>query len=112
MRKLTVYLAALLLFLLPLKFGGLAVMPEYGGFFPEFFIDWLFVTWHPHALAYAGTLLLAAALLTTKKKQGKNRCFSPFSGAFCRHWQCCRALSTVKALSPSEKYHCSPVWQR
>ena len=71
MRKLTVYLAALLLFLLPLKFGGLAVMPEYGGFFPEFFIDWLVVTWHPHALAYAGTLLLAAALLTTKKKAGQ-----------------------------------------
>ena len=37
MKKLTGYLAALLLFLLPLKFGGLAVMPESGGFFPEFF---------------------------------------------------------------------------
>ena len=27
--------AAALIFLLPLKFGGLAVMPESGGFYPE-----------------------------------------------------------------------------
>jgi hypothetical protein len=44
MKKLTVSLAALLLFLLPLRFGSLAVMPEAGGFFPDQFIDWFFIS--------------------------------------------------------------------
>lgn len=58
MKKLAVYFCILLLFLLPLKFGGLAVMPEAGGFYPEYFSDWLTINWPPHSLAFAGSLLL------------------------------------------------------
>jgi len=69
MKKITGYLAALLLFLLPLKFGALAVMPESGGYYPEYFIDWLFIpNWHPHALAYFGAFLLALAMIVNREK--------------------------------------------
>ena len=34
-----------LMLLLPLKFGGLAVMPEVGGFYPEALFDWLFISY-------------------------------------------------------------------
>ena len=40
MKKFTEYFAALLLVLLPLKFGTMAVMPESGGYYPENFTDW------------------------------------------------------------------------
>ena len=64
MKKLPAYLCALLLFLLPIKFGGLAVITDCGGFYPEFFSDWLWVTWPPHALAFFGSALLALTLFS------------------------------------------------
>ena len=68
MKKLTVFFAALLFFLLPLKFGGLAVMPESGGFYPENLTDWLFITWPPHSLAFFGTVLLIMATAVYREK--------------------------------------------
>ena len=68
MKKFNTTLAAILLFLLPLKFGGLAVMTEAGGFYPDNFTDWIFITWHPHAAAYIGTVMLFFALLENHGK--------------------------------------------
>lgn len=73
MKKFNTFLGVLLLFLLPLKFGGLAVMTEAGGFFPEYFTDWFFITWHPHATAYAGIVLLIFALLENRGKLTRNK---------------------------------------
>ena len=64
MKKLPLYLFTLLLVLLPLKFGGLAVMTEAGGFYPENGFDWLFITWPPHSLGYFGGGLLLLILLS------------------------------------------------
>ena len=68
MKKVTLYFAALLFFLLPLKFGGLAVMPESGGFYPENLTDCFFITWPPHALAYFGSALLVMAVIAYREK--------------------------------------------
>ena len=68
MKKLTLFFAALLFFLLPLKFGGLAVMPESGGFYPENLTDWLYITWPPHSLAFFGTVLLIMATAVYREK--------------------------------------------
>lgn len=68
MKKVTLYFAALLFFLLPLKFGGLAVMPESGGYYPENLTDWLFITMPPHSLAFSGGILLIMALLAYREK--------------------------------------------
>ncbi len=59
---------ALLAFLLPLKFGGLAVMPESGGFYPDDIFSWLYITFPPHALGIAGALLLSAAMSVIPQK--------------------------------------------
>lgn len=68
MKKITVIFAALLFFLLPLKFGGLAVMPESGGFYPENYLDWLFITFPPHAIGFAGAILLLMAAISYREK--------------------------------------------
>lgn len=68
MKKLPSLLTALFLFLLPLKFGGLAVMPESGGFYPENFADWLFISWHPHSLGFFGAALLVIVLAFYREK--------------------------------------------
>ena len=81
MKKVTLYFAALLFFLLPLKFGGLAVMPESGGYYPENLTDWLFITMPPHSLAFAGMLMLLLALFTVKKKE-----YSPRLWIFAGAW--------------------------
>ncbi|MBE6375370.1 MAG: hypothetical protein E7050_02790 [Lentisphaerae bacterium] len=76
MKKICGILCGILLFLLPVKLGGLAVMPESGGFFPEFFIDWLFITWHPHSLAYFSCALLLLTLIAYGAElSGKMRIF-------------------------------------
>lgn len=70
LKNLTVYLTAGLLFLLPLRFGSLAVMPEAGGFFPDDFSEWFFVSnWHPHSLAYFTAPLLILAIIVCGKKR-------------------------------------------
>lgn len=66
MKKAVDFTLALLLFLLPLKFGGLAVMPEAGGFYPEYFTDWLFISWPPHSLGFFGGAMLLTVLLTER----------------------------------------------
>lgn len=55
---------ALLLFLLPLKFGGLSAMPEAAGFYPPLLSDWLYVAFPPHAVGISGAYMLLWALLT------------------------------------------------
>ena len=62
MKKIVDWLLALLLFLLPVKFGGLAVMPESGGFYPDNFSDWLYLPLPPHSLAFFGSAILILAL--------------------------------------------------
>ncbi len=72
MKKFTEYFTALLLVLLPLKFGTLAVMPESGGYYPENFIDWFFIAnWPPHAIAFAGVILLIMAVINCREKLHK-----------------------------------------
>ena len=57
---------AMLIFLLPLKFGGLAVMPEAGGFYPDDLFSWFWVTFPPHSLGIFGAAMLAAALILVR----------------------------------------------
>ena len=45
MSRLAVRFAALTAFLLPLKFGGLAGVPELSSFYPPGVLDWLVVSW-------------------------------------------------------------------
>ncbi|MBR7120953.1 MAG: O-antigen ligase family protein [Lentisphaeria bacterium] len=69
MKRFTEYFAALLLMMMPLKFGGLAVMPETGGFYPENFADWFFiVNWPPHSIAFFGTALLIITAFGYREK--------------------------------------------
>ncbi len=55
-----------LMLLLPLKFGGLAVMPEVGGFYPEALFDWLFISYPPHLTGVIGSVIMVLLLLTVK----------------------------------------------
>jgi len=49
----------LLVFLLPLKFGSLAVMPEAAGFFPSDLFSWLIINWPAHSFGvFSGAALL------------------------------------------------------
>ena len=50
-----------LVFLMPLKFGSISVMPEAAGFFPEDLFSWLIVNWPAHSFG----LFSGAALLLT-----------------------------------------------
>ena len=56
-----------LVFLLPLKFGGLAVMPESGGFYPDDLFSWIFVTFPAHSPGVCGALVLALALCAVRR---------------------------------------------
>ena len=48
-----------LVFLLPLKFGSLAVMPEAAGFFPGDLFSWLIINWPAHSFGiFAGAALI------------------------------------------------------
>lgn len=79
MKKIAGILCGILLFLLPVKFGGLAVMPDSGGFFPDAFSDWLFISWHPHSLAcFSGALLLLTIIAYGAELTGKMRLFALF----------------------------------
>ena len=65
----------ILIFLLPVKFGGLAVMPESPGFYPLLWTDWIFVAFPPHALGIVGAYMLLWALFTgiqIPRKQGQS----------------------------------------
>ena len=51
----------LMSFLLPVKFGSLAVMPEAAGFFPEDWFSWLIINWPANSFGiFAGVALLLA----------------------------------------------------
>lgn len=56
-----------LIFLLPLKFGGLAAMPESGGFYPDDLFSWIFVTFPPHSLGIFGALILILTLCSVRR---------------------------------------------
>ena len=52
-----------LFFLLPLKFGTLAAMPEQPPMFPGDLLTLLVISWPPHCAGIAGALLLMASVL-------------------------------------------------
>ena len=54
----------LLAFLLPVKFGSLAVMPEAAGFFPEDFFSWAIINWPSSSFGIFSGLALLAALVS------------------------------------------------
>ncbi len=94
MKKLTTGLTAALLFLLPLRFGSLAVMPESGGYFAEYFADWFFVSnWHPHALAYFSAPLLILAIFSCRKEKTGSR-----SLLFLLFWCIVPALAVLPGM--------------
>ena len=54
------WFVVLLAFLLPLKFGSLAVMPEAAGFFPEDWFSWIIINWPANSFGiFSGMALLA-----------------------------------------------------
>jgi hypothetical protein len=54
-------IAVLITFLLPLKFGSIAAVPEVAGFYPKQLLAWLIVTWPVYCFPIiAGGLLLSA----------------------------------------------------
>ena len=55
--------AVLLAFLMPVKFGSLAVMPEAAGFFPEDIFSWMIINWPSSSFGIFSGLALLAALL-------------------------------------------------
>ena len=54
----------LLAFLLPVKFGSLAVMPEAAGFFPEDFFSWLIINWPSSSFGIFSGMALLSALVS------------------------------------------------
>ena len=58
-------------FLLPLKWGTLAAMPEAAGFFPEEWIDYWHITWTAHSFGVWSGILLLLALVTTGGASGR-----------------------------------------
>lgn len=50
------------LFLLPLKFGSMAVMPEIGGFYPASWTDYIYTSLPAHSLGIVGAIMLLLAL--------------------------------------------------
>ena len=55
---------ALLTFLLPLKFGSLAVLPEATSFYPGDLFSWLIINWPAHSFGvFAGAALFASLVL-------------------------------------------------
>lgn len=46
-------------------------MPEAGGFYPEYWCDWLFLPFPPHSLAFFGSAALLAALFSCREKLRK-----------------------------------------
>jgi len=54
----------LLCFLLPLKFGGLAALPESPGFYPPLLTDWIYVAFPPHTVGIFGAYMLLWAVMT------------------------------------------------
>ncbi|MEI6424940.1 MAG: hypothetical protein WCP55_22195, partial [Lentisphaerota bacterium] len=54
-------ISAILIFLLPLKFGGIAGIPEIP-FFPDSVMTWLVFTWPPILFPLLSSILLALVL--------------------------------------------------
>ena len=53
------WFVALMTFLLPVKFGSLAVMPEAAGFFPPDVFSWIIINWPAHSFGvFSGIALL------------------------------------------------------
>lgn len=62
-QRITGWILTILFFLLPLKFGSLAMMPEQPPMFPTDLLTLTVISWPPHSTGIAGGLLLMAALL-------------------------------------------------
>lgn len=58
-------------FLLPLKWGTLAAMPEAAGFFPEEWIDYWHITWTAHSFGVWSGILLLLVTVTTGGASGR-----------------------------------------
>ncbi len=70
MEKLVGGLLLMLTFLMPLKFGTLAVMPEATGLYPRDLFSWLIISWPAHGfgLFSGGLLALAAAVFRSGRE--------------------------------------------
>ena len=62
-QRITGWILVFLFFLLPLKFGTLAMMPEQPPMFPEDLLTLTVISWPVHTIGIAGALLLAAGVL-------------------------------------------------
>ena len=62
-QRITGWCLVILTFLLPLKLGSLAMMPEQPSMFPGDLITMLVISWPPHLTGVAGGVLLAASVL-------------------------------------------------
>ena len=62
-QRVTGWCLVIFFFLLPLKFGSLAMMPEQPPMFPADLLTLAVISWPPHCTGIAGALLLAASLL-------------------------------------------------
>ena len=66
-------LAAIVIFLLPVKFGGLTGIPEVAPMFPRSFIALVIITWPPSLFAPFAAILLLAAVLAFPLPDFSNR---------------------------------------
>ena len=67
------WFVVLLVFLMPLKFGSLAVMPEAAGYYPPDHFSWLFISFPPHAAGiFSGAALLLVLAACHRIRFGKN----------------------------------------
>ena len=72
-QKICAYFFIALTFLLPLKFGSLAAMPEASGFFPKDIFSWLIINWPAHSFGlFSGAGLVLTAIFFPLKKSLKN----------------------------------------
>ena len=62
-QRVTGWCLVIFFFLLPLKFGSLAMMPEQPPMFPGDLLTLAVISWPPHGAGIAGALLLAASVL-------------------------------------------------
>ena len=73
-------LAAMVIFLLPVKFGGLTGIPEVAPMFPRSFIALIIITWPPSLFAPFAAILLLASLLAFPLPNLNNRSLSICAG--------------------------------
>lgn len=68
-----IFLAALVIFILPVKFGGLTGIPEVAPMFPRSLIALAIITWPPSLFAPLSAILLLAVLLAFPQPNFSNR---------------------------------------